>query len=162
MPQFFLRQWYSLWKSRLSNQGLYKTRCTFISWYRIIITASDHLLPSVLLSFGVLCGGHYLILKGTSDLNSTMFSFIYFPLIRNFTQMGWFHIVMGWGSKSCFFFHRRRHDCLGFGGLEFLVNGKIWNVVVIQAVDGHCPEGKRAVRSRDTLLIGINATPASI
>lgn len=102
-----------------------------------------------------------LILKGTSDLNSTMFSFIYFPSIRNFTQMGWFHIVMGWGSKSCFFFHRRRHDCLGFGGLEFLVNGKIWNVVVTQAVDGHCPERKRAVQSRDTLLIGINATPAS-
>ena len=92
-----------------------------------------------------------LILKGTSDFNSTKISFIYFPSIKNFTQMGWFHMVMGCGSKSCFFFffHRRRHDCLGFGDLEFLVNGKIWNVVITWAVDGHCPEGKRAVQSKD-------------
>lgn len=48
------------------------------------------------------------------------------------------------------FSHRWRHGCLGFGDLEFLTNGKIWNVAVTQTADGHCPEGKRAVWGRDT------------
>ena len=59
--------------------------------------------------------------------------------------------IWWWGAEAnlAFFSHRRRHDCLGFGDLEFLVNGNIWNVVVTQAVDGHCPEGKSAVQGRD-------------